>query len=257
MMISYVTLIIIIFVIGLCIGSFLNVCICRVPESKSIVHPGSACPGCGHSIKFYDNIPVLSFLILKAKCRNCGMPISWRYPLVELLIGMLAVAVFLKFGLAAEAAVYFVFISVLVVITFIDIDHRIIPDLISLPGIPIFFLMSMTIPTITLMDALIGILAGGGILFLVAEIYWRLTGKEGMGGGDVKLLAMIGALTGWQGVFFTIFASSLTGTLIGLVIMLIQGKNMKLAIPFGPFLSFGAVVYVFFGPGIIQWYFSF
>ncbi len=257
MVISYVFMSVLIFLLGLCIGSFLNVCIYRIPESKSIVYPGSECPGCGQSIKFYDNIPVLSFAVLRAKCRNCAIPISWRYPFVELLTGLFAMGIFLKFGLTVEAFIYFVFIAVLLVITFIDIDYQIIPDLISLPGIAIFFVGSLAIPGISIMDAVIGILAGGGILFVVAEVYWRLTGKEGMGGGDVKLLAMIGALIGWQGVLFTIFAASATGTIIGIITMLIQGKNLKLAIPFGPFLSFGAVMYVFFGAEIIKWYFSF
>ncbi len=248
---------VLVFIAGLCIGSFLNVCIYRIPENRSIVYPGSTCPGCGRGIGFYDNIPVLSFMVLGAKCRKCSMPISWRYPLVELLTGLIALGVFFKFGPAAEAFVYFGFIAVLLVITFIDIDYQLIPDLISLPGIIIFFIASLAVPSITIKESLIGMVAGGGILFLIAELYWRITGKEGMGGGDVKLLAMIGALTGWKGVLFTIFVSSASGSLVGLVVMMIQGRNLKLAIPFGPFLSFGAVVYVFFGPEVIQWYFSF
>jgi leader peptidase (prepilin peptidase)/N-methyltransferase len=215
------------------------------------------CPSCGNPIKFYDNIPVLSFIILRAKCRNCNAYISLRYPLVEILTGFFALSAFIKFGSSIEAPIYFVFIATLLVITFIDIDHRIIPDLISLPGIVFFFIASLTVSTISIIDSFIGILAGGGILFVIAEIYWRITGKEGMGGGDVKLLAMIGALIGWQGVLFTIFVSSLVGTIIGIVVMLIQGKNLKLAIPFGPFLSIGAVVYVFFGNEFINWYFAF
>ncbi len=256
MLISYSLMLLLIFIFGLCIGSFLNVCIYRIPESKSIVSPGSMCPGCGNPIKFYDNIPVLSYMVLRAKCRNCNAHISLRYPLVEILTGFFALSVFIKFGANIEAPVYFIFIATLLVIAFIDIDHRIIPDLISLPGIVIFFIASLTISTISIKDSLIGIVAGGGILFLIAECYWRITGKEGMGGGDVKLLAMIGALIGWQGVLFTIFASSLIGTIIGTIVMLIQGKNLKLAIPFGPFLSIGAVVYVFFGNEFINWYFS-
>lgn len=256
MLISYSLLLLLIFIFGVCIGSFLNVCIYRIPESKSIISPGSMCPGCNNPIKFYDNIPVLSFLILRAKCRNCNAPISLRYPVVEILTGLFALSVFIKFGSSIEAPIYFIFITTLLVITFIDIDHRIIPDLISLPGIILFFIASLIIPTISIRDSLIGILVGGGILYVTAELYLRITGKEGMGGGDVKLLAMIGALIGWQGVLFTIFASSLIGTIIGTIMMLIQGKNLKLAIPFGPFLSIGAVVYVFFGNEIINWYFS-
>ena len=257
MLISYSFLLVLIFLFGLCIGSFLNVCIYRIPESKSIVSPGSMCPGCGNPVKFYDNIPLLSFIILRGKCRKCNALISWRYPVVELLTGFFALSLFLKFGSNIDTPIYFVFIAILMVITFIDIDHRIIPDLISLPGIVFFFIASLTIPTISIKDSVIGILIGGGILFIIAELYFRITGKEGMGGGDVKLLAMIGALIGWQGVLFTIFASSLIGTIIGIMLMVIQRKNLKLAIPFGPFLSIGAVIYVFFGNEFINWYFSF
>ena len=232
-------------------------CIYRIPESKSIAFPGSVCPACGNPIKFYDNIPVISYIILRARCRNCRSRISFRYPLVELLTGFFALSVLIKFGYGIETLVYFVFIATLLVITFIDIDHRIIPNSISLPGIVLFFIASLTIPTVSIKDSLIGILTGGSILFLVAEIYFRLTGKEGMGGGDIKLLAMIGALIGWQGVIFTIFVSSLIGTIIGIIVMLIQGKNLKLAIPFGPFLSMAAVIYVFFGTEVVHWYFSF
>lgn len=246
--------VIVVFVFGLCVGSFLNVCIYRVPESKSIAYPGSMCPLCGAKIQFYDNIPLLSYALLKGRCRNCRTPISLRYPLVELLSGALAVSILIRYGLTPEAAVIFVFVAVLIVITFIDIDHRIIPDVISLPGIAAFFLAARLIPTVTWRDSLIGIVVGGGSLFLVAWLYHLITRKEGMGGGDIKLLAMIGAMIGWKGVLFTIFASSATGTVVGLIVMLIKRQNMKLAVPFGPFLAFGAVVYLFYGPQLIAWY---
>jgi leader peptidase (prepilin peptidase)/N-methyltransferase len=152
--------------------------------------------------------------------------------------------------------IYFAFIATLLVITFIDIDHRIIPDVISLPGIPVFFLASLSLPTLTYLDSLLGILAGGGTLYLVAFAYSLLTKKEGMGGGDIKLLAMIGALIGWKGVFFTIFVSSAVGTVSGMVIMLMTRKGMKLAIPFGPFLAIGAISYIFFGPQLLAFYFN-
>ncbi|KPJ77079.1 MAG: peptidase A24 [Deltaproteobacteria bacterium SG8_13] len=246
--------IIIVFAFGLCVGSFLNVCIYRIPESKSIVTPGSMCPRCGVKIRFYDNIPLLSYLLLRGRCRNCRASIAVRYPLVELLSGALAVAVLIKFGLTPEAAVTYGFAAVLIVITFIDIDHRIIPDVISLPGIAAFFLAARLVPSVTWLDSLIGILAGGGSLFLVAWFYHLITRKEGMGGGDIKLLAMIGAMIGWKGVLFTIFASSASGTLVGLIVMLIKRQNMKLAVPFGPFLALGAVMYLFYGPQVIAWY---
>ncbi len=246
-----------IFIFGLCVGSFLNVCIHRIPDDqKSINHPSrSVCLKCGYSIKFYDNIPILSFLWLRGRCRNCGATISWRYPMVELLTGISAVSIFLKSGLSAAALIYFVFIACLIVITFIDLDHRIIPDVITLPGIPIFFLLALAVPDVALKDSLIGLLVGGGSLWAVALLYKWLTGKDGMGGGDIKLLAMMGALIGWQGVLFTIFISSAVGSVTGLLVMLIQKGNLKLAIPFGPFLAIGGVAYLFFGHPLINWYF--
>ena len=244
------------FIFGTLIGSFLNVCIYRLPISKSIVHPRSMCPSCQNTIRFYDNIPILSYLWLGGRCRYCKTPISIRYLLVELMGGLFCLSVFLKYGLTFPAMVYYVFIATLIVITFIDIDHRIIPDYLSLPGIPIFFLASLALPSLTYWDALIGILVGGGSLFLVAWTYHLITKKEGMGGGDIKLLAMIGALIGWKGVLFTIFISSAAGALSGMTIMLLTRQSMKLAVPFGPFLAIGAIAYIFFGPQLIYWYFN-
>lgn len=242
------------FFFGLIVGSFLNVCIGRLPENLSIVKPASRCPRCETPISFYDNIPVLSYLWLKGQCRNCREPIGMRYPAVELLTGLLTALCVFRFGVSAAAAVYFVFAASLIVITFIDIDHRIIPDVISLPGIPLFFAGSFLLPAVTPLESLIGILAGGGSLFLVAWVYYLLTGNEGMGGGDIKLLAMIGAVVGWQGVILTIFAASVTGTVIGGAMMIASGKNMKLAVPFGPFLAIGALIHVFYGQELISWY---
>jgi leader peptidase (prepilin peptidase)/N-methyltransferase len=176
--------------------------------------------------------------------------------MVELLSGMLAFSIYLMYGLSYETLVYYVFTATLIVITFIDLDHRIIPDIISLPGIPIFFFASFLAPSVTYIDALLGILVGGGSLYLCAWGYHAVTGKEGMGGGDIKLLAMIGALLGWKGVFFTIFVSSVVGTIIGFIVMFASRKDLKLAVPFGPFLSIGAICYIYFGPQIINWYFN-
>ena len=228
------------FVFGACIGSFLNVCIYRIPEGKSIVYPPSACPQCGYVLRFYDNIPIISYILLRARCRRCHIHIPMRYPLVEFITGIAALAVFLKFGPTPAAGIYFLFIAVLLVITYIDIDHQIIPAILSLSG-----------------DALIGILAGGGTLYVVAVGYQLLTKRDGMGGGDIKLLAMIGALIGWQGILFTIFVSSLSGTLVGLLLTLPAGRSMKSRLPFGPFLAAGAIAYVFFGPQLIHWYLGF
>ena len=244
-----------VFMFGMCIGSFLNVCIYRLPSSMSILKPSrSFCPQCKSAIKFYDNIPVFSYIWLKGRCRNCKSSISLRYPLVELITGILAIAILFLFGLTLEGLVYFIFISSLLVITFIDIDHKIIPDIITLPGIPIGLLTSFVLPAMTFMSSLVGLLVGGGSLLLVAWVYSLITHKEGMGGGDIKLLGMIGAFLGWKGVIFTIFAASLTGTLVGIIVMLQKGKNLKFAIPFGPFLSIGAMSYVFFGEKVVFWY---
>jgi leader peptidase (prepilin peptidase) / N-methyltransferase len=246
---------------GLCIGSFLNVCIYRLPAGKSIVHPGSMCPVCNRMIAAYDNIPLISYFLLGGRCRRCKTPISLRYPLVELITGLLALGVFIRFGLTPAALIFFIFSAALIVVTFIDIDHRIIPDLITLPGIPVFFVASLLLPHPDLISSVVesamGILAGGGSLFLVAWTYERLTGKEGMGMGDVKLLAMIGALLGWRGVLFTIFSGSSVGCLAGLLLMARNRGGMKMAVPFGPFLSIGALLYVFWGPPLINWYLHF
>ena len=241
---------------GLCVGSFLNVCIYRVPISRSIVRPGSACPSCGTPIRWYDNIPVVSYLILMGRCRACKTRVSIRYPAIEALTGGAALVSLYAFGPSPSALVHFLFYSVLITLTFIDIDHRIIPDVISLPGIPLFFLLSIAVPTLSWQDAALGILIGGGSLWLIAWLYERATGKAGMGGGDIKLLGMMGAFIGWKGVLFTVFFSSLTGSVIGLSIMLVQRGNMKMAIPYGPFLAAGGVVYTLFGARLIGWYFG-
>jgi leader peptidase (prepilin peptidase)/N-methyltransferase len=167
---------------------------------------------------------------------------------------MFAVGTYLKFGLNFEAFIYYAFIASLLVVTFIDLDHRIIPDVITLPGIPICFAASFVLPTITYLESILGILVGGGSLFLVAWVYQLLTKKEGMGGGDIKLLSLIGAIIGWKGVLFTIFVASAVGTLSGMIVMLKTRKGMKLAVPFGPFLAIGSIAYIFFGPQLIVWY---
>lgn len=243
-----------VFLFGACVGSFLNVCIYRLPAGESVVSPPSRCPACGREISWYDNIPVISFLLLSGRCRSCRSAISWRYPSVEMLNGLLTLLLFMKFGPSFTFVSLFVFSSALVAITFIDLDHQIIPDVITLPGIALGFAASFLVGGIDWKNSLIGILVGGGSLLIVAYGYQFLTGKEGMGGGDIKLLAMMGAFLGWPAVPFVIFASSLIGSIIGVTLMLIRGRDSKLAIPFGPFLSFGALLYIFYGSRIITWY---
>ncbi|MGD9224801.1 MAG: prepilin peptidase, partial [Desulfobacteraceae bacterium] len=216
--------------LGMCIGSFLNVCIYRIPNGSSIVRPPSSCPVCNASIKWFDNIPVVSYILLRGRCRGCKTRISIRYPIVEMLTGLFAVITWMEFGLSLSALIYFFFITILLVITFIDIDHRIIPDIISLPCIPLGFALSFVLPSITWIDSLLGIALGGGSLLAIAWGYQLFRGKEGMGGGDIKLLAMIGAFLGWKGVLFTIMASSFTGTAVGIIMMIRAGGGMKMAL---------------------------
>lgn len=245
------------FMFGACIGSFLNVCIYRIPKGKSIIFPGSSCPNCKKSIPFYLNIPILSYLILRGKCSNCHTGIGIRYPAVELITALFALATVSRFNITLETLFWFAFIAILIIITFIDIDLQIIPDILSIPGIFIFAFSAAVVPGMTLWDTLLGILAGGGSLYLVAITYYLIRKEEGMGGGDIKLLAMIGAATGWKGVVFTIFTASLTGSIAGGVIMLItRSVNARLRIPFGPYLSVGAVIYIFWGNLLIHWYFN-
>jgi leader peptidase (prepilin peptidase) / N-methyltransferase len=245
------------FILGAVVGSFLNVCIYRLPKNVSIVFPPSRCPGCGKHIRWFDNIPIISYILLAGRCRSCKTRISIRYPLVELLNALLTLFLFMRFGPTLAFLVLFLFCSAMVVITFIDLDHQIIPDIISLPGIVAGFIFSFFIPQLGWLNSLIGIVLGGGSLWLVAAGYELLTKKEGMGGGDIKLLAMMGAFFGWKAIPFIIFVSSLTGSVIGVTVMLIGKKDSKLAIPFGPFLASGAVLYIFFGRQLIHWYLSF
>jgi leader peptidase (prepilin peptidase)/N-methyltransferase len=242
------------FVLGTIVGSFLNVCIHRIPQGKSIVAPSSHCPRCKTPIRFYDNIPLVSFIILKGRCRKCEAPISLRYPLVEFLVGLFSLILLLRFGISTLYLIYLAFFASLTLVSFIDLPLRIIPDVISLPGIVIGIVISFLHPQMSVKDSLIGVLLGGGSLYVVASVYHIITKREGMGGGDVKLLAMIGAFIGWKGVLFTILCSSFIGTVVGVTLMLVFSADSKYAVPFGPFLSLGAVIYVLWGEALITWY---
>jgi leader peptidase (prepilin peptidase)/N-methyltransferase len=245
-----------VFTFGAIIGSFLNVCIARLPADESIVSPGSRCPHCRIPIAWYDNVPILSWLVLGARCRHCQAAISPLYPAVELLTGALAVAIWLELGPTIAFVGYFAFAAALVVVTFIDLDHQIIPDVISLPGIAVGLAVSFVSPLVTPLDALLGALAGGGFLLAIAWTYRLVRGQDGMGGGDIKLLAMIGAFLGWQSIFVTVLIASLIGSIIGVAVMLWQRADSKLALPFGPFLACGALVHLFFGERILAMYFG-
>jgi leader peptidase (prepilin peptidase)/N-methyltransferase len=245
------------FIFGAIVGIFLNVCIHRLPAHQSVVAPSSHCPFCKQPIAFYDNIPILSFILLRGRCRQCKASISYQYPLVECLTGFLSLILMRQYGLSLNYAVYFMFGASLVVVTFIDLKHQIIPDSISLPGIAFGLLSSLFLPNLTFLDSLIGTAAGGGSLLLVAGGYYLLTKKEGMGLGDVKLLAMMGAFLGWTSILFIILVGSLSGALVGIAVMLIKKKDRKYAIPFGPFLSLGALCYLLYGQEMIRWYVHF
>lgn len=242
-----------IFVFGAAIGSFLNVCIFRLPEHHSLVKPSSQCSYCHHPVRFYDNIPLISYLILKGKCRDCGQKISWRYPLVEFITGVLALLLFGKFYLTLKFLVFFIFTAVLIVITFIDLDHQIIPDVLTLPGIPVFFLLAVfVVKEISWVEAVVGLIIGGGVLLAIAFAYELITKREGMGGGDIKLLAMIGGFLGWKSLIFILLFSSFLGAVVGVFAMVIKKQDMKYAIPFGPFLSMAAVAYLFWGDAFMR-----
>jgi leader peptidase (prepilin peptidase)/N-methyltransferase len=251
-------MLILVMLFGAVIGSFLNVVILRLPApGESIVFPASRCPHCHTAIRWYDNIPIISFILLKRKCRHCGAPISWQYPLVELAMLLLAAALFQKFGITLAFPIYFVFCAALLVIIFIDLRHQLIPDTISLPGIVIGFAVAFVNPLVTWQQSGLGLLLGGAALYAVAAGYYLLTKREGMGGGDIKLLAMIGAFLGWQCLPFVIFGSSLLGSIVGLAAMVHQKKGGKTVIPYGPFLSLAALLYLFFQEQItlaLQWY---
>jgi len=242
-------------VAGAAVGSFLNVLICRIPEDKSIVFPASHCPKCQHPIRFYDNIPIISYLVLRGKCRDCHEKISLRYPLVEAMTAAFSLLLFWKFGISLQYLFSFIFVAALIVITFIDFDHQIIPDVISLPGIPFFCIGAIFFMGLTVWESLLGILIGGGCLFAIAFGYEVITKREGMGGGDIKLLAMLGAFLGWKSLFFILFVSSLLGAVIGITLMVIKGENMKYAVPFGPFLSVAAVAYLFVGFDVMNYFY--
>lgn len=233
--------------LGLIWGSFFNVCIVRLPADESIAIDRSRCPKCRSLIPWYLNIPVLSYLWLRGKCRGCRASISIQYPLVEIGTALLFVWLYSRFGLTFRFLAYTVFASLLVIISVIDLYHQIIPDELSLPGLCLGFVASLFIHDISWWHSLLGILAGGGVFWMIAAGYEKFSGREGLGGGDIKLLGMIGAWLGVQSILLVIVISSALGSIIGLSLMAIQRKNFKSAIPFGPFLAGAALIYLFWG----------
>ena len=243
------------FSFGLVVGSFLNVCIHRLPLGESVVWPTSRCPHCRAEVKLYDNIPVLSYILLGGRCRSCRKPISIQYPIIELLT---AAAFLTAFFLFEPPLLYvrLVFACAMIVLLVIDLEHRILPDVITLPGIVLGFVSSLFLPP-GWTDSLIGILLGGGSLWLLGEVYFRVRHEEGMGFGDVKMLAMIGAFLGWKLMFLTLVLASLLGSVIGVGMIVMRRSDMKYALPFGSFLAVAAVVASAAGDRIANWYASF
>ncbi len=235
-------------------GSFLNVVILRVPLRQSIVSPGSRCPKCHQPIRFYDNIPILSYMILWGRCRDCATYVSWRYPLIEFISGCLSLGLYCKFGFSPLYLIFFAFCASMLVVFWIDLDHMIIPNSISLSGLIIGLIASIfeIIPGITWKMSLIGALFGALVLYIPATVYEKIRGVEGLGGGDIKLLAMIGAFCGPYGVLFVLLVSSLIGSLAGIVHILFRGGSSTSQIPYGPFLASAAIFYVFVGQPLIQ-----
>jgi len=265
------------FLFGLAIGSFLNVCIVRIPGRKSIVLPASACPKCGAAIRPYDNIPMVSYLVLGGKCRSCKERISPMYPLVESLTGALFLGSYLTFGLTPEALKWAAFSAIMIVLVFTDLRERILPDVVNFTGLGIGLAISFFMPpadgsakwlanrifafpppapVLSFVDALLGAAIGGALLWLVAEAYFRLRHREGMGLGDVKMMLMTGAFLGAKRTLLTIFAGSLLGSVLGLVFILTRRKQSDYELPFGSFLGMAALLVVFFGTPVVNWYLS-
>ena len=239
--------------LGLAVGSFLNVCIHRIPLGTSVASPPSRCPACSYQLRWFDNIPLLSWAILRGRCRKCGNPISIRYPIVELLTMAMFVGHWWMFGWTILMVVRLVFACALIVLFAIDLEHHLLPNVITLPGIVAGLICSLIVPP-GIVDAILGTLLGGGVLWAIGEAYYRYAGQEGMGGGDVKMLAMVGAFLGWKLVVVTLVLSSVAGSLIGLLVIALRRGDMKYALPYGTFLALGALASSLFGDRIVAWY---
>ncbi|MFP4168689.1 MAG: prepilin peptidase [Desulfonatronovibrionaceae bacterium] len=241
-------------VLGLCLGSFFNVCIHRFLNGESIVLPASHCPECGHALSWWENIPVLSYVLLRGRCRSCRAGIRPRYMAVEIVSGATAVLLALKFGFSWSWLVYFALAGVLIVASFIDLEAYILPDFLTLPGAVLALAASFFLPIFWL-DALIGAIAGFALFWGLQYTYKLIKGQEGLGSGDVKLMLMLGALVGWKGLPLTIFLASCLGLIASLYYLYRDRyKGMQTKIPFGPFLALGAYAYLLCGEEIVGWY---
>ncbi len=249
--------IVLIFILGLIVGSFSNVCIYRIPRNESIVYPASHCPKCRSNISPKDNIPLLSFILLKGRCRNCKSKISIQYPIVELLTGLIYLIIYLIFGLSIQTLIYIILSSALIIIAFIDLNEQIVPDVISLPGIVVGFIISFFAPYILFINSALGVLIGGGIILIIGLAGSVIFKKEAMGGGDVKLAAMIGAFLGWRYIIISLFLGFFLGALAGIILIMSKIKSREDAIPFGPFIVLGSFITLLWGEKIISWYIGF
>ena len=242
------------FIFGTLWGSFANVAISRIPEGKSVVWPRSHCRSCEKLIPWYEKFHIISWHYLKGTFSSCNQKISWRYPFVELLVGVLFVACFLRFGWTWFLGESLVFVLGLVICTFIDFDHFLLPDALTLPGLVIGLLGAALNPERNFMPSFVGFLLGGGFLWSVAYFYYLLRKEDGLGGGDIKLIAWIGAVLEWRSIAFVIIVSSLLGSIVGILMSLKQKKGLKTVIPFGPYLALGAVIYMLVGTRLADWH---
>jgi len=245
------------FLYGIVIGSFLNVLIHRLPQGKSIIKPGSHCPNCGAPIALYDNIPLISYLILRGKCRNCKSSISYQYPLVEGITGALFVIFYLKSGLSLVFITETVFSALIIVLIFTDLNHQLLPDVITIPGTIGGLLFSLNGGLTTIGSSLIGAGLGAGIVLAIRELYFRLREEEGMGLGDVKLMAMIGAFLGWERALLTLVIGSFLGSVVGIIIIAKEKGDLRFPLPFGSFLGIASIFSLFYGEELISLYRSF
>ena len=248
---------VIIFILGLIVGSFSSVCVYRIPKNESIIFPASRCPKCSSPIKPVDNIPLLSYILLKGRCRNCGNKISTQYPIVEFLTGLIYLIICLIYGLSIQSLIYIILSSALIIIAFIDLNEQIVPDVISLPGIAIGFIISFFVPYISFINSALGVLVGGGIILIIALGGSTIFKKEAIGGGDVKLAAMIGAFLGWRYIIISLFLGFFLGALAGIVLILSKIKSREDTVPFGPFIVLGSFITLLWGEKIISWYIGF
>jgi len=249
--------VVLIFILGLIVGSFSNVCIYRIPRNESIIYPASHCPKCCSKIKPVDNIPLLSYILLKGRCRNCKSKISIQYPIVEFLTGLTYLIIYLIYGLSIQSLIYIILSSALIIIAFIDLNEQIVPDVISLPGIIIGLILSFFVPYITYANSSLGVVVGGGIILIIGLAGSALFKKEAMGGGDVKLAAMIGAFLGWRYIIISLFLGFFLGALAGIVLILSKIKSREDVVPFGPFIVLGSFITLLWGEKIISWYIGF